>query len=288
MTTYLITGSSGFVGKSLAHYLTSRGDRVICITREELASGKLRDASFSVQPILIHCAWAGVLGRQRNSEEQRINERLTTQVIKIAKNNNVKSVIAFGSQAEYGNPNVRVNESYPTAPTTLYGEVKVRCHSILQSNLDQTDIKLFWMRLYDPYGPGDNPAWFMPYVIQCALQGESPYLTECTQLWDYIYIEDLCKCIQMLATYPNLNSGTYNLSSDNPVQLRAVVEKIYELINPTQGKPRFGQVPLRADQVLHLQGSNQKLQESIKWQPLVNIEDGIEHTIKYFKSHKKQ
>ena len=124
MTTYLITGSTGFVGKSLTQYLTKRGEDVTGITKDELADGKLNQPLADDEAVLIHSAWAGVLGKHRNSSEQRINEEIT-QVIKIAKVHNVKTLIAFGSQAEYGNPNTRVDESYPTAPTTLYG-VKVR------------------------------------------------------------------------------------------------------------------------------------------------------------------
>lgn len=285
MTAYLITGASGFVGKALARYLTRRGDHVTCISRAEIVAGELSHTTFDEKPILIHAAWAGVLGKHRNSYEQRINEEITEHVIKIAEAHDVKMLIAFGSQAEYGNPNIRVNETYQTAPTSLYGETKVRCHNILRSRLDQAGFNLCWLRLYDPYGPGDNPAWFMPYVIKCALQGESPDLTECTQYWDYIYIDDLCRCVPMLSTCQAPKDSTYNLSSDEPVQLRVIVDKIYAYINPVCGRPRYGQVPFRPDQVFHLQGSNEKLKATTGWQPLVSIEEGIEYTVDYFKSH---
>lgn len=284
MTTYLITGATGFVGKSLAHYLTNRGDHVTCITRAELAAGELSHASFDEQPILIHSAWAGVLGKHRNSDEQQINEQITHQVIKIAEACEVKTVIGLGSQAEYGNPNIRVDESYPTAPTTLYGELKVRCHNLLRNCLHQTGINLCWLRLYDPYGPGDNPAWFMPYVIQCALRGESPELTECTQYWDYIYIDDLCRCVDRLSSCLLNKDETYNLSSDTPVLLRDIVNQIYTYINPAVGRPRFGKIPFRPDQVLHLQGNNEKLRADTGWQPTVSIYEGIKTTVSYFKS----
>jgi UDP-glucose 4-epimerase len=285
MTSYLISGATGFVGKSLTHYLTSSGNQVTCISRDELADGKLKKVSFNEQPILIHCAWAGVLGLDRNSHKQNINEEITNRIIRIAETSDVKTIIAFGSQAEYGNPNMRIDETHLTAPSTLYGELKVRCHNILRSYLDKASFNLCWIRLYDPYGPGDNPAWFMPYVIRCALQGESPKLTECTQYWDYIYIDDLCRCIKMLAAYPVGKNSTYNLSSDNPVQLRDVVDEIYDYIRPVNSKPLYGQVPFRADQIIHLQGSNEKLKANIGWEPHVSIEEGIKSTIDYFISH---
>ena len=283
MTTYLVTGSSGFIGKSLTNYLTSRGDQVACISRAELAIAKLSHGSFDEQPVLIHTAWAGVLGKHRNSDEQKINEQITYQVIKLAEAYNVRKVIAFGSQAEYGNPNIRVDESYQALPTTLYGELKIKCHNIFKSALDQAGFDLCWLRLYDPYGPGDNPAWFMPYVIKCALQGESPVLTECTQYWDYIYIDDLCRCVQMLSSCQVPKDSTFNLSSDRPVQLRDVVDKIYAYINPVFGQPCYGKVPFRPDHVAHLQGNNEKIKAVIGWQPVVTIEEGIKHTVDYFK-----
>ena len=285
MTTYLITGANGFVGKALANYLTSRGDRVTCISRAELATGELTHSPFDEQPILIHAAWAGVLGKHRNSDDQRINEEITGRVIRIAQTYNVQKLITFGSQAEYGSPNTRVDESYQTAPTSLYGEMKVRCHNILRDCLDRADFNLCWLRLYDPYGPGDNPAWFMPYVIKCALQEKSPDLTECTQYWDYIYIDDLCRCVQMLSTCQAAKDSTYNLSSDKPVKLRDVVDKIYAYIKPLYGRPCYGRVPFRSDQVFHLQGSNEKIKAATGWHPLVGIEEGIKHTIDYFQSH---
>lgn len=284
MTTYLVTGSSGFLGNSLTNYLTRRGDQVVCISRAELAEAKLSDASFDEQSVLIHTAWAGVLGKDRNSDVQKINVEITHQVIKIAEANNVKRIIAFGSQAEYGNPNIRVDESFPISPTTLYGELKVKCHNILKSSLDQLGFDLYWLRLYDPYGPGDNPAWFMPYVIKCALQGESPDLTECTQYWDFIYIEDLCRSVQMLSACQASKVGTYNLSSDSPVLLRDVVDKIYAYINPSTGQPGYGKLPFRPDHVSHLQGNNEKLKAATGWQPFVSIDEGIKRTVDYFKT----
>lgn len=284
MTTYFLTGSTGFVGKALSHYLTSCGNQVFCISRDELAAGKLVTASFDEQPILIHSAWAGVHGKHRNSAEQKVNEDITYKVIKLVESHNVSKVIAFGSQAEYGNPNIRVDESYPTVPSTMYGHLKVKCHNILKNASQKAGFDLCWMRLYDPYGPGDNPVWFMPYVIRCALQGHSPDLTECTQYWDYIYIDDVCRCVHTLSNCQTPQEATYNLSSDKPVQLRAIVDQIYSYISPVVGQPRYGRVPFRPDHVSHLQGNNEKVKAITGWKPVVSIEEGIRLTVDYFRS----
>ena len=234
---------------------------------------------------MIHCAWAGVLGKDRDSNEQDNNLRIAEMTVKLAQTHKVRRVIAFGSQAEYGSPNIRVREDYPTDPATLYGKTKVKCHKIFQEAIHGSNFDFCWLRLFDPYGPGDNTAWFIPYVIRCALNDESPRLTECTQKWDYIYIDDLCRCIRLLSSARLPKESTYNISSDNPVLLRDVVDLIYDYIMPLKRRPNYGAVPFRPDQVFHLQGNNEKLKAVTGWQPSTSIEAGIKKTIDYFKLH---
>lgn len=280
MTVY-ITGSTGFVGQAISNWLELSGYQVIRLDRDSIHQVNIKPIPGS--HALIHCAWAGVLGKDRNSDLQEQNIHLCERILELADSLNIDQLIAFGSQAEYGNPNCKVEEAAPLQPTTRYGEIKIACQELLNKGCNKQNIPFIWLRLFDPYGPGDRPEWFLPYVIQSALLDRSPELTECTQIWDYIYIDDVCRCVELvLRKQMHLRlSGCYNLSSNQPLVLRELVSMVFEKIKPPNARPLFGQRPFRSDQVYHLQGCNKKLQTDFGWEPLTSISEGLEKTINY-------
>lgn len=280
MTVY-ITGSTGFVGHAISNWLESSGYQVIKLNRNSINQVNIKPSPGS--HALIHCAWAGVLGKDRNSDLQEQNIQLCERILELADSLNIDQLIAFGSQAEYGNPNCKVDESAPLQPTTRYGEIKIACQELLKEGCNKQSTSFVWLRLFDPYGPGDRPEWFLPYVIQSALIDKSPELTECTQIWDYIYIDDVCRCVELVMRKQRQLrlSGCYNLSSNQPLVLRDLVSMVFEKIKPPNARPLFGHRPFRDDQVYHLQGCNKKLKTDFGWEPLTSLSEGLEKTIAY-------
>ena len=278
MTVY-ITGSSGFAGRAISSWLELKGYEVVRVNRDSIHALNLKATPGS--HTLVHCAWAGVLGKDRNSNLQEENIQLCEKILELADSLNIDQIIAFGSQAEYGRPNRKVDETVPLQPTTRYGEIKVACQKILHEGCTKRNIPFIWLRLFHAYGPGDKPEWFLPYVIQSALLDRSPELTECTQIWDYIYIDDVCRCIERVLSQQAKSrlSGCYNLSSNEPIVLRDLVNMIFEKIKPPSGRPLYGCRPFRDDQILHLQGCNDKLKADFGWSPQTSISDGINNTI---------
>ena len=283
MTVY-ITGSAGFVGQAISNWLELNGFEVVRLNRDSIH--KLTIKAKPGPHTLIHCAWAGVLGKDRNSDLQQQNIQLCEKILALAASLNIDQLIAFGSQAEYGNPNRKVDETAPLQPTTRYGEIKIACQALLREGCNKKDIPFIWLRLFDPYGPGDRPEWFLPYVIQSAFLDISPELTECTQIWDYIYIDDVCRCVElMLSQQAQLRlNGCYNLSSNQPIVLRDLVNMVFDKIKPLTARPLFGYRPFRDDQVHHLQGCNKKLETDFGWSPQTLISEGLEKTMNYEQS----
>ena len=279
--TVFITGSSGFAGHAISNWLELGGHEVARLNRDSIH--KLTIKAKPGPHALIHCAWAGVLGKDRNSDLQKENIQLCEKILELADSLNIDQLIAFGSQAEYGNPNCKVDERAPLHPTTRYGEIKIACQELLCEGCIKRNIPFIWLRLFDPYGPGDRPEWFLPYVIQSALLDRSPELTECTQIWDYIYIDDVCRCVELILSQQTQFrlSGCYNLSSNQPIVLRDLVNMVFDKIKPLTARPLFGYRPFRDDQVYHLQGCNKKLKTHFGWEPLTSISEGLEKTINY-------
>lgn len=285
-----LTGSSGFIGKSIKKNFVSNGIQIYELDLRNNESHQDKINLNSSENTLIHTAWAGVSGKDRNNDIQQENILLTKRVIKLIEPLKVSRIIAFGSQAEYGICSERITEDNKLNPQTLYANKKVECFNIFEEYyLAKNDIDLIWLRLFDTYGPMDNPNWFLPYVINSALKNRSPLLTDCSQKWDYLYIDDLVNCMKKIINSPielnNKSISTFNLCSDNPIFLKDIVNLIFEIIKPLNAYPKFGYKNFRKNQQLYLHGNNSKIITKYKWKPEVSIKEGIIKTIDYIKEN---
>ena len=74
------------------------------------------------------------------------------------------------------------------------------------------------------------------------LNNEEINLTRCEQRYDYLFVKDFCKSIILLLN--SENSGIYNLSSNNSVQLREILLVIKDILK-SKSKLNFGALEYR-------------------------------------------
>jgi nucleoside-diphosphate-sugar epimerase len=295
----VITGGTGFIGSAIVATLLAHGFNVIVLIRPE--SDKTRLENFSNIDILtytsllsdetradiaarnpdvfIHCAWHGVAGKDRNEIFQvRGNISLTLDSVELASASNCKHWIGLGSQAEYGNQNIRLDENAALRPTTLYGKAKLAAGIAALAQCEARGIIGTWCRVFSTYGPGDSPNWFIPFVIQEFLANKKPALTRCEQQWDYLFVRDAARAVVSLIV--NQVDGVFNLGSGSSRPLIDYVEAIRAELN-LMLIPNYGAVSYRPDQVMHLEADISKLSSRTGWCPQVNLHDGIRETIAF-------
>lgn len=294
-----LTGASGFVcSYVLRQLVSSRKHEVAILLRSPESAWRIQDLIPNVQVIVgnlyhpgnfepqvaafgpdavVHMAWDGVLGSDRNSLRQWRNIPAALELVEMAARVGARHWIGLGSQAEYGPCQNRIDESVPTNPTTLYGVSKLATCNLVQRLCDELGIRFGWIRLFSSYGPADNPSLMIPYLIESLLKGERPKLTRAEQMWDYIYIEDAAAAI-VAVTESREAVGVFNLGSGTAPQLKAVIEKIRNLVDPTL-PVGFGEVDYRQDQVMHLEADISRLKKFTGWSPVVDIETGLKKTV---------
>jgi nucleoside-diphosphate-sugar epimerase len=106
--------------------------------------------------------------------------------------------------------------------------------------------------------------------------GERPQTTLGTQKWDYLYIDDAAEGV--LAAVHGDAAGAFNLSSDDPVPVRTVVETIRDLAAPGL-ELAFGEIPFGPNQIMLMHGANGRLREATGWQPRTALRDGLARTV---------
>lgn len=297
MNKILVTGGTGFVGARVVRQLVEQGRDVAILMRDSSNSRRVDDllgrctvirgdlgqieaargalTRFSPEAVM-HLAWDGVKGSDRNSAAQINNVAASIRLYQLTEEIGCRHFVGLGSQAEYGLLSGRISETAATRPTTAYGAAKLATGLVLERTATAAGRPFAWLRLFSSYGPDDDPSWLIPYLIRSLLAGAKPALTQAEQIWDYMYVDDVAAGV--VAALDADACGVFNLGSGQARPLREIITLIRDAIDPSLPLG-FGEMPYRPDQVMHLESDHSALSIAAGWKPLVSIEDGITATI---------
>lgn len=292
-----ITGSTGFIGRWIVAEACKAGHQVTVLLRPESdgsilpddpsierigfchlddsgLAGRLRDLGCEV---MVHAGWKGV-GNGDHAQAFQVSENLPTtlKTVELAAQAGCRQWIGLGSQAEYGVANRRIDESVPADPGTIYGKAKLAAGIAGLGLCDALGLTGSWVRVFSTYGPGDSPRWLIPYVVRSLLRGESPDLSPCGQLWDFLHVADAARAI--LAVAESGAGGVFNLGSGEAPVLRDSIEAI-RLACGSDLQPKYGAVAYRANQLMHLEADIGRLTELTGWTPQVPLPEGIRSVV---------
>lgn len=301
-TTVLLSGATGFLGSHLAEDLSLNNIKVIILFRSKsdlsrvnefkndnrifvnIDSNDFKEAIDQYKPdCFIHSAWQGVSVKERNDWNIQVeNIVLTTRLLVLAQELKIKKVISFGSQAEYGSFNGRIKEDTVCNPIGAYGISKLATLEILRSFCELHSINWFWLRIFSLYGTRDKKEWLIPSVIHNAFHNKPMDLTACEQRYDYMYTKDFSRAIIKVLATKN-ESGIFNLSSNSSMQLKGMIEKIRNHVNP-KAILNFGALAYRPGQIMHMEGDSTKFNEKFSFQVESQFEKNIEQIANYYKN----
>lgn len=292
----LVTGAGGFVGSAIVRAALSAGHRITAVVRNDLSRlapvcdrislhrmdlgdfGQVRALLASTKPdVVIHSAWEGVGGPLRSSDIQFDNIRSSVALVDAAIACGASKFVGIGSQAEYGRYDRRITEADLPQPTLLYGAAKLASYHLSAQRCRDAGLSFAWLRLFSVYGPGDNPNWLIPSSAASLVRGKPPLCTAGTQNWDYLYVDDVATGV-LAAALADEASGVFNLSSGNPVAVRAIVEMLRDIAAPGLDLT-FGGVAFGPDQIMHLEGDNRRLRDLTGWHPQVALAEGLAQVV---------
>lgn len=292
MANIVVSGGTGFLGSWLSRFLFSEGHSVTVLTRNNSSTWRLGSdfggnivalhenqwPAFLVEnpfEILVSCDWAGVEGAERNSPIQLENRQRIVNCLLAFVSSRGRHYVGVGSQAEYGNPNCKIREDSGCTPTTLYGQMKLETCVQTAEILQGTSVLWSWARIFSTYGPLDTGNWLLNSAIDSFRINESMKVTQCEQLWSYLYASDAARALAMIALSDN-GEGIYNVGHPLAPPLYDTLQLLHSLMR-TKSKLDIGAIAYREDQVMVLQPDVTKLQK-LGWTPEVSIEEGLLET----------
>lgn len=299
--TVLLSGGTGFIGSHIIEALSAQNYTVLVLIRNKSNLWRLKELNSKCQVLInmdeanfqneilkhkpeyfIHTAWQGVsLNERDNWIIQSNNLIYTLKMLSLANQLGIKKILALGSQAEYGYFEGRINEDAPCNPTTAYGSAKLATLINFKAFCEENKINWFWLRIFSLYGERENETWLIPSLIKCLLSGQPMNLTHCEQRYDYMYVGDFALAIlKVLET--ECESGIFNLTSNQSLQLKNIVIQIQNQINPN-GILNFGALPYRPNQIMHMEGDSSKFIEKFKVSLNSNFDSMLTKLTMYYK-----
>lgn len=245
MTTVLLTGASGFVGRQVMTSLLSRNISVKIVLRsgkdaprfefKEPQSIIWSDDIFAEQnewwdqhltgiDTVIHCAWYAEPGVYLQSEKNLLCLQGTIRLAEAAARNGVTRFVGVGTCFEYDVSKGLLDIDTPLLPQNLYASTKAATYLVLTQLFKLHEISFTWARLFYLFGEGEDPRRLFPFVHQSLQRGVEVELTEGTQIRDYIDVKDAGKQLVQLSL--SSHQGPANICSGMPKTVRQICESI--------------------------------------------------------------
>jgi len=308
MKKILVTGGSGFLGSHLCERLINDGNEVICVDNfytgnkhniiHLLPNPKFEcirhDVTFPLyvevdQIFNLACPASPIHYQHDPVQTTKTSVHGAINMLGLAKRVGARILQASTSEV-YGDPQEHPQtEAYwgqvnPIGPRSCYDEGK-RCAETLFFDYfrqHQLDIKV--VRIFNTYGPRMHPKdgrVVSNFIVQ-ALQNENITMYgNGSQTRSFCYVDDMIEgFIQMMKSGSGF-TGPVNIGNPEEFSMLELADIIIRL---TKSKSKIVFKPLPTDDPKQRQPNISLAKEMLDWYPKVRLENGLDHTISYFKN----
>jgi nucleoside-diphosphate-sugar epimerase len=289
----IVTGASGFIGTHLCRRLRDAGVEVHGVSRTgsghahvaqwwraDLADPhETRSIMRQVSPDLVFHLASQVGG-----------SRALDWVVPTVKNNLLSTVYLLAAAAETGCNRIVLAGSMeeptdPVAaiPSSPYAAAKSASTAYARMFHALYDLPVVVLRLFMVYGPEQRDhTKLIPYVGLSLYRGETPELGSGRRLVDWVYVDDVTEAFVTAAATDGVEGETFDVGTGELVSVRAVVEKLTLLIDPSI-RPRFGAVPDRPFESSP-RADVDKSFLSLDWRARVPLDEGLRKTASWLRN----
>ena len=303
----VITGAAGFLGSHLSRYFISKGHTVIGI--DNFITGNIDNISDlfktkkfefidynvvnyihvpgKVDAVLHFASPASPIDYLKFPiPTLKVGALGTYRALGFAKAKKAKFMIASTSEV-YGDPLINPQvETYwgnvnPIGPRGVYDEAKRYAEALTMAYHRYHKMPVRILRIFNTYGPNmrlEDGRAVPNFMVQALKNKPMTVYGNGEQTRSLCYVSDLVRGIYKLLQ-TNINTPV-NIGNPHEVSILELAQTIKKL---TKSKSRiiFKKLPQDDPQVRRPDITIAK--SKLKWQPKVNLEEGLKHTVNYFK-----
>lgn len=302
----LMTGSSGFIGKSLTPIL-EKDHELLHLKSDLLDFTAVTDEVLSVSPdILVHLAARTEV--EKSFYEQvsfsQVNYVGTVNLIQAASRiKNLKNFVFASTMEVYGwqpisdevkekgvpsNP-IAFNEHTVPNPNAPYAVAKLGCEKYLEYAHRSLGFPFTAIRQTNSYGRKDNDFFVTEQIISQMIKNPNKiYLGYSEPYRNFIFIDDLINLWNEIINNPyKVNSGhIVTIGPNNPIRISDYANKIAKKLS-WSGDIVWNSRPKRPGEIYWLNSDHDLITHLTGWKPVVSIERGLDLTIEMWREKLK-
>ena len=305
----VVTGGAGFLGSHLCERLLDAGTSVVCLDnfltgtpanvehllgRDGFSLLKVDVTEYLHVPgpvdLVLHFASPAspVDYLELPIETLKVGSIGTLHTLGLAKEKGARMVLASTSET-YGDPQVHPQpESYwghvnPVGPRGVYDEAKRYAEALTMAYSRHHGVDTGIVRIFNTFGPRMRPndGRAIPNFIRQALRGEPVTVHgDGSQTRSVCYVDDLVEGILRFAATDHC--GPMNIGNPDEWTMLALAERVRDLVG-SESTVEF--LPRPTDDPTVRQPDITLASEVLGWKPEIGVDDGLERTIAWFRSH---
>jgi UDP-glucuronate decarboxylase len=303
----LLTGAAGFLGSHLSKKLIDNNHEVIGL--DDLSTGSVKN----IEPLLNHPKYSFIEHDVRISYQVKVDAILNfacpaspvdyqkdpvrtietnflgmINLLHLANETGAKIIQASTSEV-YGDPSQSPQkETYwgnvnPIGIRSCYDEGKRAAETLCFDYIRQYNLDARVIRIFNTYGPNmaiKDGRVVSNFIIQ-AINGEPISIYgEGEQTRSFCYVSDLIEGIHRVLILDKNPQSPINLGNPNEFKVIELANTIKEL---TGSNSEIINYPLPEDDPKQRCPDISLAKNTLNWEPNVNLVEGLEKTIKYFK-----
>jgi NAD dependent epimerase/dehydratase len=310
----LVTGAGGFIGSHLVASLveagtsvralvryTSRGDRGALgflpeevLSQVEVIAGDVRDAE-SVTEALRGCDAVFHLAAQIAIPYSYVNPRDfietnvvgTLNVLQACRALETPRLVQTSTSEVYGTAQqVPITEDHQLSAQSPYAASKVAADQLALSFHRSFELPVTVLRPFNTFGPRQSARAVIPTIIVQALRGDVIKLGSLEPRRDLTYVTDCARGFAAVAESPEAVGQTLQLGTGVDTSVAELVDQVGAILGrDLQVEQDKERVRPQASEVMRLLSSPSRMRELTDWRPEVDLQDGLELTIRWIEAH---
>ena len=308
MKRILVTGGAGFIGSHLCEKLLAGGNDVVCLDNYFTGSKKniihLLDHPYFelvrhdiTMPYYLEtdeiynlaCPASPVHYQFNAIKTIKTSVQGTIHMLGLAKRVQARMLQASTSEV-YGDPVVHPQtEDYwgnvnPIGHRSCYDEGKRCAETLCMDYNRQNNVRVKIVRIFNTYGPRMHPndgRVVSNFIVQALQNKDLTLYGDGSQSRSFQYVDDLLEgMVRMMDTEDDV-TGPVNLGNPVEFTIRQLAELILKMTN---SKSRIVNMPLPKDDPTQRKPDISLAQKVLDgWSPKIQLENGLDKTIDYFK-----